>query len=231
MPSSKLQPALYGGLLLGVLSALPIISLGNCACCLWVLAGGAMAAYLLLLTLTAGTLVAHTWLASSFESAAAAALLTDVPVVTLAGDVCRSGYLVSGGGREESRGILSTKREIKELREKSGNPDSLTGFPVGHGAYLKTWWRDACVSAGEGAFIRLMCALSLAHAGLVREAILAIVPEEADATIRKGRIAEFVFGIIPPDEEPHGPRTVLEGPHPIENIELHIVGSHGDHAF
>jgi uncharacterized protein YqgC (DUF456 family) len=47
MPSGKFQPALYGGLLLGVLSALPIISLGNVCCCLWVLAGGAMAAYLL----------------------------------------------------------------------------------------------------------------------------------------------------------------------------------------
>jgi hypothetical protein len=47
MPSSKFQPALYGGLLLGVLSALPIISLGNVCCCLWVLAGGVVAAYLL----------------------------------------------------------------------------------------------------------------------------------------------------------------------------------------
>ncbi len=47
MPSSKLQPALLGGLLLGVLSALPIIKMGNACCCLWVLAGGAVAAYLL----------------------------------------------------------------------------------------------------------------------------------------------------------------------------------------
>lgn len=47
MPSSKFQPALYGGLVLGVLSALPIISLGNVCCCLWVLAGGAVAAYVL----------------------------------------------------------------------------------------------------------------------------------------------------------------------------------------
>jgi hypothetical protein len=47
MQSSKLQPALLGGLLLGVLSALPIIKMGNACCCLWVLAGGAVAAYLL----------------------------------------------------------------------------------------------------------------------------------------------------------------------------------------
>ena len=47
MPSSKFQPALYGGILLGVLSALPIVSLGNVCCCLWILIGGATAAYLL----------------------------------------------------------------------------------------------------------------------------------------------------------------------------------------
>lgn len=47
MPSSKLQAALLGGLLLGVLSALPIVKMGNACCCLWVLAGGAVAAYLL----------------------------------------------------------------------------------------------------------------------------------------------------------------------------------------
>jgi len=40
------QPALIGGLFLGILSALPFIYLGNC-CCLWILGGGAVAAYVL----------------------------------------------------------------------------------------------------------------------------------------------------------------------------------------
>ena len=35
---------LLGGLFIGVLSALPIVSVGNC-CCLWILAGGAIAAF------------------------------------------------------------------------------------------------------------------------------------------------------------------------------------------
>jgi hypothetical protein len=35
---------LLGGLFIGVLSALPIISVGNC-CCLWILCGGAIAAF------------------------------------------------------------------------------------------------------------------------------------------------------------------------------------------
>ncbi len=42
----KLQPALFGGLFIGVLSALPIISAGNC-CCLWVIGGGVLATYLM----------------------------------------------------------------------------------------------------------------------------------------------------------------------------------------
>lgn len=45
--SSYLQPALLGGLVMGVLSALPIISAGNLCCCLWGVSGGLLAAYLL----------------------------------------------------------------------------------------------------------------------------------------------------------------------------------------
>ena len=45
MSKVLLQPVLFGGLFMGVLSALPIISLGNC-CCVWVAGGGAVTAYL-----------------------------------------------------------------------------------------------------------------------------------------------------------------------------------------
>ena len=38
MDSGRLQPALFGGLF--------IVNLGNCCCCLWVVAGGALAVYL-----------------------------------------------------------------------------------------------------------------------------------------------------------------------------------------
>jgi len=40
------QPALVGGLVLGVLSALPIVAAGNLCCCLWVVSGGLVASYL-----------------------------------------------------------------------------------------------------------------------------------------------------------------------------------------
>jgi len=44
--SDRLQPALWGGVFIGVLSALPLVNAGNCCCCLWVLLGGGLAAYL-----------------------------------------------------------------------------------------------------------------------------------------------------------------------------------------
>jgi len=43
---SKLVPALIGGGVMAVLSSFPIISIGNCFCCLWILLGGGLAAYL-----------------------------------------------------------------------------------------------------------------------------------------------------------------------------------------
>jgi len=46
MTPNKLQPALLGGVVIGVLSALPVINFANC-CCLWVIGGGVLAAYLL----------------------------------------------------------------------------------------------------------------------------------------------------------------------------------------
>src|SRR3954470_12900651 len=44
--NDRLQPAFWGGVFIGVLSALPLVNFGNCCCCLWVICGGALAAYL-----------------------------------------------------------------------------------------------------------------------------------------------------------------------------------------
>lgn len=45
MTGGRLQPALLGGLFIGVLSALPVVNLFNC-CCLWIVGGGMLSAYL-----------------------------------------------------------------------------------------------------------------------------------------------------------------------------------------
>ena len=47
MNQSQLQPVVFGGLFIGVLSALPVVELGNCVCCLWIVGGGMLTAYLL----------------------------------------------------------------------------------------------------------------------------------------------------------------------------------------
>jgi hypothetical protein len=47
MSAPKMMPALLGGLFIGVLSSLPYIKGGNVCCCLWVISGGALAAWLM----------------------------------------------------------------------------------------------------------------------------------------------------------------------------------------
>jgi chromosome segregation protein len=58
------------------------------------------------------------WIARSYVSAAESSALTPLPVATVDGDVFRGPQLVSGGGLAGARGILETKREIKELRSR-----------------------------------------------------------------------------------------------------------------
>ena len=42
----RYQPAILGGLFIGVVSSLPIVNLANFCCCLWVVAGGVLVTYL-----------------------------------------------------------------------------------------------------------------------------------------------------------------------------------------
>jgi chromosome segregation protein len=69
-----------------------------------------------------GAMVADTWMAPDFETARAAVIRDGAAaqtIVTMEGDVFRGSTIVDGGLRSESRGILATKREIKELRERA----------------------------------------------------------------------------------------------------------------
>ncbi len=44
---SYLMPAIWGGLAMGILSALPIVGAFNLCCCLWLVTGGMLGAYVL----------------------------------------------------------------------------------------------------------------------------------------------------------------------------------------
>jgi chromosome segregation protein len=58
------------------------------------------------------------WIADSYARAAEASRTTRLPIATRDGDVFRGPHVVTGGGRDDARGILETKREIRELRER-----------------------------------------------------------------------------------------------------------------
>ena len=64
--------------------------------------------------------VASTAIARDFDSARHAAEMTAAPIVTLEGEVFRGAQVIEGGTRAEARGILTTRREIQELRERAG---------------------------------------------------------------------------------------------------------------
>ncbi|MBA3232295.1 MAG: chromosome segregation protein SMC [Acidobacteria bacterium] len=63
--------------------------------------------------------LAHAWIAEHYDGARAAAAGTTGRVATLDGEVFHGPHLVEGGARAEARGLLTTKREIKELRERA----------------------------------------------------------------------------------------------------------------
>jgi chromosome segregation protein len=60
------------------------------------------------------------WIASSYQHAASVSRQTPFVVGTTGGDLFRGPHLVAGGSPVESRGILETKRDIKELRARIG---------------------------------------------------------------------------------------------------------------
>jgi chromosome segregation protein len=62
--------------------------------------------------------IPEAYVAESFEQAVTFSHETYAPIATIEGDVFRGPHLVAGGAKVESRGILATRREIKELRER-----------------------------------------------------------------------------------------------------------------
>ena len=62
--------------------------------------------------------IGSAWIAPSFDEAARAAGTIPHPVVTLAGDVFHGAARVFGGGVHEARGILGTKREVRDLQDR-----------------------------------------------------------------------------------------------------------------
>ncbi len=62
--------------------------------------------------------IATAWIANGYEAALSAAAASSAAIVTLDGEVFRGPHVVQGGTPAEARGILTTRREIKELRDR-----------------------------------------------------------------------------------------------------------------
>ena len=101
--------------------------------------------------------IGEAWIADDLHSALNAAGTVLAPIATLTGEVVRGRVLVSGGGKDEGRGILGIKREIKELRDRIA---------------AETTERDqstAEVAALETRIVQLSNALTAVNADLHRE--------------------------------------------------------------
>jgi chromosome segregation protein len=94
--------------------------------------------------------LAESYIAETYEQAVAFARVSDAPVATLDGDVLRGAHLVSGGARVEARGILATRREIKELGERTVADRALLARAADDAARL-----EASIAAAAGALTAL----------------------------------------------------------------------------
>ncbi|HMD36487.1 MAG TPA: hypothetical protein VKH42_16030, partial [Vicinamibacterales bacterium] len=94
--------------------------------------------------------IADCWIAPSYDRAADASALTALPVATVEGDVFRGPSLVSGGARAEARGILETRREIAQLRDRIAS-DRQAVFHLAH----ETAELDAVIAHASNAIAAL----------------------------------------------------------------------------
>ncbi len=97
--------------------------------------------------------VGEALIVESLDAAAAIAATAGVPVVTIDGDVYRGPHVVSGGSRTASTGILATKREIRDLRDRVADGEQVL----------------QALSAELGGFSQTISVVSAAVMGLVAD--------------------------------------------------------------
>jgi chromosome segregation protein len=65
--------------------------------------------------------IGEAWIADSFARAIEVSRTTALPVATISGELFKRASLVTGGSPREARGILETKRDIRDLRDRIDN--------------------------------------------------------------------------------------------------------------
>ena len=106
--------------------------------------------------------MADVWVAESYEAGRSAAASTSAPIATIEGDVFRGAVVVQGGARAEARGILTTKREIKELRERGDAERAIVERLRGEIGEL-----DMVIAGAESAILSLQGELHVQEKGII----------------------------------------------------------------
>ena len=126
--------------------------------------------------------VPEAYIADTFEQAVTMSRQTSAPVATIEGDLFRGPHLVSGGLRVESRSILATKREIKELHERMATERTEAARLADEGSRL-----DAVIAEVGAALAGLTAEQHRQEVAIVgQEAQVARAVEESTRLARKG---------------------------------------------
>jgi chromosome segregation protein len=97
-----------------------------------------------------GRAIGDAWIAETYEQAQRASLGAAMPVITAAGDVFRGPHIVSGGHPQEARGILETKRDIRDLADRiSADRDAVMRLIEETASY------EAAIAQAQNAIIAL----------------------------------------------------------------------------
>jgi chromosome segregation protein len=129
--------------------------------------------------------IAHVFIAASTEDARSLALETGGTAVTRAGEVFRGAHRVEGGARDEARSILTTKREIKELRERADAEDATLVGLLADVVHL-----DMAIAAAESAIASVQAELHRQEKAIVGYDLQ--VTAAADAAGRVSRKQEQI---------------------------------------
>ena len=131
--------------------------------------------------------VPEAYVADTFEQAVAMSRQTSAPVATLEGDVLRGPHIVSGGAKAESRGILATKREIKELQARTAEAHDALARLTEDTAQLEVAIAQA--TSALGALVAEQHRQEMAIVG--HEAQVAHAVEETGRLARKTEVIEL----------------------------------------
>ena len=128
--------------------------------------------------------IPEAYIAETFGQAVEMSRQTSAPVATIDGDVFRGPHLVSGGAKAEARGILQTKRQIKELRERvAGEREALNRLTE------ETTGLELSIAQATSAIAALTAEQHRQEKAIVgHEAQLARAAEDVARLVRKGEM-------------------------------------------